>query len=738
MAEPVSEQERYRQVQRLFSRVCGLPAQEREALLGAAEPGVAAEVRAMLAVDSRTGPLDHASALGGLAGEAASAWGGALPARIGPYAVIRELGRGATGVVLEGERDRPRKRAALKVLRLDSASDVSRRRFEHEAEILARLRHPGIAQVFEGGVYEDGGPPLAWFALELVPGAKPITAYCRDEGLPLRDRIELFALVCDAVNEAHRNGVIHRDLKPANILVGADGAPKVIDFGIARVADPAVTALTTMAQAGAIIGTISHMSPEQWAGRPEEVDARTDVYALGVVLYELLTGEPPYDLRGLSVQEAMRVVLGSEPRDPAVIDARLRGNLRAIVLKAMARDREKRYQWAEGLARDLRDHLAGRPTTARTRGAWQRLAAWIGRHPVATTAAACAVVAGLTLGGTIVSVGVLARRPAHIALDRHERSAWLESVAGHRLHVWQDGAAGGIVGAALVDRPAEFGGGRIAVVTRSVHSDHAELSGHVALYDVSRPDEPVWSTRDAPLTIPVGYEDRIEIQLSTLPTVVANIFDEVPGKQIATAQSLWPYSPVCIRVFDLAGRELYSVWHDGGVTDMRWLPDRRQLVVTAFCSAARWDERGEPWSGGAAYPRVVFAVEPRLGHAGTPWTLGDDRVRDPTVLWCRWLGPPEPLTLLEEFRLVLETRPHAMGGSVVMARVSVVVGGDEPAILDFALDAMGAEVRRSTCDRYKAAMREGLVPDPGVFRLLDIADLPPRLAADETAERSPH
>jgi serine/threonine protein kinase len=340
--------DRHKRVMSLFGLVAELAPEEQERALSQAEPDIAAEVRAMLAADALTGPLDHASWLHREDGHAEPAWT-ELPWRIGPYEVIRRLGCGAMGVVVEAERDKPRKRVALKVLRL--GSEAVRRRFEHEAEILARLRHPGIAQVFEAGVHDNGsGPPLVWFALELVPGGKPITTYCREMRLPLRDRLVLFARVCDAVNHAHGSGIIHRDLKPANILVDADGEPKIIDFGIARVADPAVTMLTMQHAPGAVFGTAAYMSPEQWSGRPRDIDARTDIYSLGVILYELLAGKPPFDLSALPLAEAMQVVLRSDPPDPASVEPQLRGDLSAIIRKAMAKDPAHRYTWADGLA----------------------------------------------------------------------------------------------------------------------------------------------------------------------------------------------------------------------------------------------------------------------------------------------------------------------------------------------------------------------------------------------------
>jgi len=193
------------------------------------------------------------------------------------------------GNVYEAEQQNPARRVALKMMRSELFGPGLLSRFQRETQILGRLQHPGIAQVHEAGTLEHRGTTLPYFAMEFVDG-RPLGAYAADEGLDTRARLRLFAQVCDAVHHAHAQGVVHRDLKPDNVLVTADGHPKVLDFGIARLAGSDVADPTLVTEVGQVMGTLPYMSPEQVTGRPDEIDARSDVYALGVLLFELLSG----------------------------------------------------------------------------------------------------------------------------------------------------------------------------------------------------------------------------------------------------------------------------------------------------------------------------------------------------------------------------------------------------------------------------------------------------------------
>ena len=346
---------------------------------------------------------------------------------IGPYKLLEQIGEGGMGVVYMAEQTHPvRRKVALKIIKpgMDTKQVIAR--FEAERQALALMDHPNIARVLDAGTTESGRP---YFVMELVRGI-PITDYCDREQLSIPERLELFTLVCRAVQHAHQKGIIHRDLKPANILVTlVDGAavPKVIDFGIAKAMGQQLTEKTLFTAFAQLIGTPLYMSPEQAEVSGLDIDTRSDIYSLGVLLYELLTGTTPFDpetLRTAALDEVRRIIREEEPptpstrlsalgetlttvsahrkADPRRLGRAVRGDLDWIVMKALEKDRRRRYETANDFAADVMRYLTDQPVEACPPSAWYRFSKYVRCHRAALTTAA---LVGLALvAGTAVSL----------------------------------------------------------------------------------------------------------------------------------------------------------------------------------------------------------------------------------------------------------------------------------------------------------------------------------------------
>ncbi|MFT5733872.1 MAG: tetratricopeptide (TPR) repeat protein/predicted Ser/Thr protein kinase [Planctomycetota bacterium] len=278
------------------------------------------------------------------------------------YRVTGLLGSGGSGLVYSARQENPAREVALKVFLGGLGTESGRARFAHEAEVLASLRHPGIAQIFEGGVHLEGGVPLPFFAMELVTGARTVTDYTRSESRTSDQRVELLVRVCEAVAHGHRRGVIHRDLKPENVLVDELGAPRVIDFGLAKLTANSPASLRTTLP-GSFLGTLGYMSPEHAAGDPGAIDVRSDVYALGVLAFEVLFETSPHALAGRTLTEALTIIRDVPPRRPSEHGAPR--DLESILLKALEKDPARRYAGAGELGADLERFLRREPVHAR-------------------------------------------------------------------------------------------------------------------------------------------------------------------------------------------------------------------------------------------------------------------------------------------------------------------------------------------------------------------------------------
>ncbi|NNF44873.1 MAG: protein kinase [Phycisphaerales bacterium] len=333
-----------------------------------------------------------------------------MPRTIGEYDVQRVLGAGGMATVYAALQRQPRRTVAIKVMRSAANAKSAMHRFKREIEILGRLRHPYIAQVYDAGIHVDDTGSVPYFVMEYVPGAKTIIEYATARELSLRDRVKLFIKVCAAVENGHLNKIIHRDLKPGNILIDENADPKVIDFGVARATEFDLTSSTMHTEEGRLIGTIQYMAPEQLEPTRQNLDARCDVYALGILLYKLLTGRPPYDLKGMPVFTAAQVIREDAPPKPSSLRPELKGDLETIILKALAKERERRYRTAGSLGRDLVRYLADKPIKARDAGLAYRVRLFARRHRTELIAAA---VVGVVI---VIAAAVLIQQQSR--LDR--------------------------------------------------------------------------------------------------------------------------------------------------------------------------------------------------------------------------------------------------------------------------------------------------------------------------------
>ena len=444
--------DRRKQAEELFQTAVDLPAGERGVYLQercGSDGALRVEVDRLLgAHDAVMGDFLKSPAVG------EPAEPGERPGdRIGPYKLLGHLGQGAFGDVYVAQQIEPLRRiVALKIVKLGMDTKQVVARFEAERQALALMEHPHIAKVYDAGATELGRP---YFVMEYMPGV-PLTEYCDSQRLPIKQRLRLFLDVCDAIQHAHQKGIIHRDVKPTNILVQIVGdrpVLRVIDFGIAKATGYSLTERTLFTDHGQLIGTPEYMSPEQAQGGAQGVDTRTDIYALGVVLYELLTGTLPFEptsLRTGTVEDIQNRIREEHPDKPSTriralgsassqaakqrrtnpqsLRRRLRGELDWITMKAMEKDRTRRYGAASELAADIQRHLDHEPVVAGPPSGLYKLKKYVRRNR-SVVIAAVVVFAGLTWGTIGTAVGLVAAQNEKQAIvkerDRARRAVYL-------------------------------------------------------------------------------------------------------------------------------------------------------------------------------------------------------------------------------------------------------------------------------------------------------------------------
>ena len=303
-----------------------------------------------------------------------------IPKEIDGFQIIEILGEGGMSVVYTAMQEHPRRKVAIKVLRGGQFSPSAAKRFYQEVEILGKLDHPWIAKIYNAGTHDDGTGATPYYVMEHIEDARELTQYLENESPQRREVLKLFTMIASAVEHGHHRGIVHRDLKPGNILINKNGEPKIIDFGVARSLERDTVGEKAVTEAGRLVGTVQFMSPEQVDVNITDIDARCDVYALGAVLYQMLTRRLPRTLEGLPIYEAVRQICQEDPVRPTVYDGTIDQDLEAIIMKSLQTKRENRYETAGAFGRDMLRYLGNRPIKARKATSLDRAKLFVRRH----------------------------------------------------------------------------------------------------------------------------------------------------------------------------------------------------------------------------------------------------------------------------------------------------------------------------------------------------------------------
>lgn len=636
------------------------------------------------------------------------------------YVLVRRLGSGGGGDVFLAFREGSDRPLALKILRHPLGQSVQARRAWRELDMLERLRLECVPRLIDHGT-DDG---RVYIATEFVDGL-PLIEFCRKHELKRDARVDLLASIADAVHSLHEFGVIHRDVKPGNILIDDRGLPVLIDLGIATLLSR--SEMDTLTLEGAPIGSLAFMSPEQAKGARDAISTRSDVYGLGATAYVVLTGHTPHDV-DTALHEAIRRVSSDHPRNPRELDPTLPAPLACVLTKSVSYNPKDRYASAAEFACDLRRWLHREPVEAGGASIAQRFGRTLARHPIVLTAFICLSIAVACVVGAWASVWWINGRPAEIELDSQRNWVRLRSYSGRVVHTYRAGQGNHFMQVHKERRDPSLGGGTVVLLGIGASGEY-DPNAQLVAYDFDHPEKELWSTGTG--TPQINMPEPISVVEGSVfglgPVLIEDIFPEIPGNEIVTIHGHTVYSPNLIRIYDLSGRILYQVWHDGQISQCLWIRETGLLVLTGLNSENNWNGRGYSTLVEPRYPLIVLGIHPEVGQVHDEWihTPGGLGTIEPVFYKCLL-----PLRQLQELA-ALEGLFLRVGRTVIMRQreagqfTVALNAGEQGSWLAFLLDSQGNQLAVTATITYQRlrATQPGL-PDSSEFYL---GDLPPLL-----------
>lgn len=550
------------------------------------------------------------------------------------YTLVRRLGAGASGEVFLALREGSDRPVSVKVWRQGQRGERAVRAWR-ELDLLGECNLSVVPRVLDYGTRAGS----LFVATDYIDGLNPIA---RAAEMSLRERVTLLADIADAVQMLHEHGIIHRDLKPANILVTAAGRVFILDLGLAMLAQRTADTLTLEGQP---VGTLGYMSPEQARGERAKVSVRSDVYSLGAIGYHMLCGDTPHPMSESASQSLLRITM-TPPRDPRALTTEVPPALAAALAKAVRAEPRERYASAGEFAADLRRWVRGERVLATPPTVWQRMGAWVARHPKAATGVVCGVIALASTGATFSTLWTLRSKPAFVFFDPDQGDlATLVSVTGEELATWNTGTEGGLLHAQFVPS-VQSGRREDCVLMVFTTNARAQYPGEVVLLRADAPEGlPAWRVGPSALSMPRVPHDEEGEQTVAIRSVgfspggafLADLFPSIPGDEVVATFTSQGYFPSCVCVIDMEGAVRYQAWNYGHIGDVTWLVGPRRLVCVGVNNRVTWKAIGEEGVD-ETHPTVLFALGVDHGSL-TDWI--DPTCGDGYTDWCTVLASAE-------------------------------------------------------------------------------------------------